>query len=692
MILKMKKLTVLFFILFFIFCIGVSSALDCQYTEEKEYPEEVTKLYNADTDELISNPLILSDFYGGYGNIAGSCKTGFTIKNTFPHDINVNVKYKIVGPANSLHDDFEIDRGANILIQRDYYEKIKDQWGGIGSCSIPEKTVQYEVTYNISELVKLISRRELITKLKDVCKQCPEESGFICINDGQPADSDEKCGSGKRNIGGICTSGPLYIVNDYLCSKELGENCKLSPMDCGCEDYYMCNSAGKCVANPNDPPEGMDYCNGEFRKIKAKSSGLPCECDFECKEGVCYLEICQKLLEPKLRCPTGTTVKKGETLQCNIYASNVKIKDDLKITFELEPGSGLSFSASEGCQNIKGSQCIGTYDVSDLSSEGINVDLNGLTYGDTKVEGRVTYEYNNRRISTPVIVDFESVHVSGCGDGIKDDDETKYTCCLDVPVNKINPFAIKNDYCINGEYKEIKNWWAIAIYVLLIILPITYFSFKIYNSEYLKRKRLDNEGRQADLQKEQIRLRLVEKEIESTELKIRSKQVDLEYNQKLLEEAKKQKAAKEEIAKLKSDVARDTEDLARLQSIKQKEEEKLKRETEKLRIERTNHIHEKERLRNERRIPFTNKQGYPGIIINENGYEQFQRSLKYPSQPGRLFHRWFAERFIYDKNRDNYPLSWDQYEVDHKDGNKRNNDLSNLQILRKHEHRKKHNL
>jgi hypothetical protein len=68
---------------------------------------------------------------------------------------------------------------------------------------------------------------------------------------------------------------------------------------------------------------------------------------------------------------------------------------------------------------------------------------------------------------------------------------------------------------------------------------------------------------------------------------------------------------------------------------------------------------------------------------DKNGYLRFKDS-------GRLVHRWIAWNKIYKPNRENYSLRFGNYDVHHIDGNKFNNDSSNLQILTREEHEKIH--
>lgn len=69
-----------------------------------------------------------------------------------------------------------------------------------------------------------------------------------------------------------------------------------------------------------------------------------------------------------------------------------------------------------------------------------------------------------------------------------------------------------------------------------------------------------------------------------------------------------------------------------------------------------------------------------GIKTDNKGYKRGELSHS------DLIHRQVAYKEIYLKNREDYPLPFEKYIVHHIDGNKQNNDVSNLKILTKEEH------
>jgi len=69
---------------------------------------------------------------------------------------------------------------------------------------------------------------------------------------------------------------------------------------------------------------------------------------------------------------------------------------------------------------------------------------------------------------------------------------------------------------------------------------------------------------------------------------------------------------------------------------------------------------------------------------DENGYKRGKLNHS------DLIHRQIAYKEIYLKDRESYPLRFSEYVIHHKDGNKKNNKISNLQILTPEEHESIH--
>lgn len=79
----------------------------------------------------------------------------------------------------------------------------------------------------------------------------------------------------------------------------------------------------------------------------------------------------------------------------------------------------------------------------------------------------------------------------------------------------------------------------------------------------------------------------------------------------------------------------------------------------------------------------TQPQDFRKTILSDNGYLRYADS-------GILVHRDIAYIHIYLKNRDIYPMEFYRYVVHHKDGNKLNNKINNLEILTKKQHCSEH--
>jgi hypothetical protein len=156
-----------------------------------------------------------------------------------------------------------------------------------------------------------------------------------------------------------------------------------------------------------------------------------------------------------------------------------------------------------------------------------------------------------------------------------------------------------------------------------------------------------------------------EKIISDAETKLEMLNHELESKNKIrdkIEDELKSATKKSEKARqLRQELEEINQDIEELTDKQIRKREKLKEE--------------REQLTKERLTPFTNKQGYR-VYINENGYEVLERT-------GTLFHRWWFE---HNHNR----RIKEGHEIHHMDFKKRNNDIDNLEELRKDEHEMKH--
>jgi hypothetical protein len=435
-------------ILSIILCLSLSvsvTALDCQYTHQESY-SQLANVFYKDNEKLDFEALTASVEYEKCISPVLCYNYIVKISNHYTEPIEVTVAYLLDGTM----------QYANLTIGSDETGSIPGELHNI-AWRIDVDSVRY----TINAPTNLVYHRENIKLFREVCDICPPPDDFVCLNDGQQATSDLQCGSKTRDVNGICISSdtPIYVIGDGKCHAQYGENCGKSADDCSCganekcisdaceddcdnppEEYTCCSNLPpfvkigfkgeniacscnveciehfecidkQCKCNPSNPPEGLYYCEktGTCKTIKGTDSGMPCDCDTDCAEGFCFQDNCY-VMQPKVRC-SNTNVKQGDTFSCNIFAVNPKLNQDVLAMFMLTAGSGLSFSGSEGCSQINGNQCIGTYTVVNFSGEGISVGLNANACGNTTISGQIEYRYGDKSITEVVQADFDQIHV-----------------------------------------------------------------------------------------------------------------------------------------------------------------------------------------------------------------------------------------------------------------------------------------
>ncbi len=230
------------------------------------------------------------------------------------------------------------------------------------------------------------------------------------------------------------------------------------------------------------------------------------------------------------------------------------------------------------------------------------------------------------------------------------------------------------------EQEAIKNKRTIAILLGLVIIVLIVIVGKIII------EKVRSGILQMEIERIQEEIKHMEKEIElMSATKEYSKNLKNSINEEIKEGIKK-------IEKLNQQI-KDAENKAKISYIHQlkKEEEKQKERSKKLintELELKQRIQKIERLREieEERIVHllgTYKKKYGKEFILDNGYIRFANNLFYPSQKGQLFHRWLFEKEHKRKIKINY-------EIHHKDFDKLNNNIENLEELTPEEHKAKH--
>jgi len=71
------------------------------------------------------------------------------------------------------------------------------------------------------------------------------------------------------------------------------------------------------------------------------------------------------------------------------------------------------------------------------------------------------------------------------------------------------------------------------------------------------------------------------------------------------------------------------------------------------------------------------------LYMDDRGYLRFKDSKK-------TIHRWIAYKYIYKPNKQKYILPFRKYQIHHKDGNKTNNNVDNLELYIDKQHQEIH--
>jgi hypothetical protein len=292
---KYKRIGLLFLLLLaFSLYSAYADSLPCQYQQQESYQEFGSYLYYTDSDEYYGQGLNLSDFQGGYGNIAEGCKYSFVINNPYPETLELGIRYFVFMSANIMHPEEKQEHIENVSIERYSYKKIAGEWGGIGGCSILEN----EIFYQIFAPEELTLKKGYITKERTVCKLC---NGQICINDGNSCLKDVECGSGHC-VYGLCSDSPYCYNNDCNCNAN----------------EVQCNNR-ICIAKNSIPIGIAPTCNA-----------LECVTNYKDSNG-----LCAKTPET-LQEEAAQAAYEKQQQEIAIQAAAQKVKDDVIIRAKKE--------------------------------------------------------------------------------------------------------------------------------------------------------------------------------------------------------------------------------------------------------------------------------------------------------------------------------------------------------------------
>src|SRR3989344_3981049 len=171
----MKKLSVLMFLA--IFLLGSVYSLDCQYKENNPYQKEIIVFYENET-KLDYNLLEVKDVKQGNPGSpywGGAYGMEFKVYNNYNSEVNATIKYLFNGQLQSVD---------SIIASKGYFVVT-----GPASVGLDETSI-----YFVINTPGLEAKKELTTLDNYTCEQCPKNSGFTCLNDGQICNDSIYCG------------------------------------------------------------------------------------------------------------------------------------------------------------------------------------------------------------------------------------------------------------------------------------------------------------------------------------------------------------------------------------------------------------------------------------------------------------------------------------------------------------------
>ena len=231
----------------------------------------------------------------------------FKVYNNYNSEVNATIKYLFNGQLQSVD---------SIIASKGYFVVT-----GPASVGLDETSI-----YFVINTPGLEAKKELTTLDNYTCEQCPKNSGFTCLNDGQICNDSIYCG-GDHCVRGYCSDSKACFNNDCKCNStdEIqcndNANCvKINSVELGfkpvcraeeCKTGYINNKSGACalknggkclinddcvsgICNParicgefnGVCPDGEKLCNNQTcLKTSDKLAEQPYSCEWECVNG-----------------------------------------------------------------------------------------------------------------------------------------------------------------------------------------------------------------------------------------------------------------------------------------------------------------------------------------------------------------------------------------------------------------------
>lgn len=305
----MKKLVL--GLLFGIFLINSVIALDCQYKKNNPYFQDITSFYENGT-KLSYNLLELSNIKPGSpgGGWYGTppTNTEFTILNNYNSEINVTINYLFNGVAQT----------APALIAPKGYFTITCP----GISGLDESSISFDI-----KTAGLEAKRESTKFDNYSCTQCPDGSGFICLNDGQNCTDSSQCG-GAYCVRGYCSHSDSCFNNDCKCASD----------EIQCGDNTQCVKKNSVQLGFKPVCRFEECITGYLNKngACALKNGEKCGINDNCASGICNANY---------ECGVINDTCKGNTTICN--ATNKCVIPSVKKT-------GEAYACDFECKSLRG--------------------------------------------------------------------------------------------------------------------------------------------------------------------------------------------------------------------------------------------------------------------------------------------------------------------------------------------------